>query len=119
MTRIIRFTSSHFPPPEPSLIPVGNNSQKCCIHKKDGSPNLQQQTGGQQFTDALGGGWNGELPTIPLHLTGKKKEVLTSFTHTVIIAYANCNHSPYQIPSTYNGGTVNGPGCLPAQFYIG
>ncbi|KAJ4408039.1 hypothetical protein N0V82_009778 [Gnomoniopsis sp. IMI 355080] len=73
---------------------VKNILGRCCMHNKNGQADEQKQSGGQQFTDALGGGWN------------------------VILAYANCNHDATQKPSTYNGGTVNGIGCLPASFYI-
>lgn len=77
-----RFISSHRPP-VPSLTPVGwNNSGKCCIHKKDGSPNYQEQSGGQQFTDALGGGWNGELPTFPAHLLNNERQRKTKKTRS-------------------------------------
>lgn len=32
---------------------------QCCIHNIFGTYDNQRQAGGQQFTDALGGGWNG------------------------------------------------------------
>jgi len=67
----------------------------CCIHNKNGNLDLQVQSGGQQFTNVLGGNWN------------------------TIVAYANCNHPVNTPPSDYNGGTVNGIGCLSAVMYLG
>jgi len=69
---------------------------KCCIHNSLGQYDQQHQSGGQQFTDALGGGWN------------------------VIIAYANCNHPDTRKPDTYSNShpQVNGWGCLGASMYI-
>lgn len=42
-----------------------NTSDRCCIHNKDGNLDNQKQSGGQQFTNALGGGWNGQSSLHP------------------------------------------------------
>lgn len=73
----------------------GHNIEVMCCFKTNTGANLwEDYIGGQQFTDANGGGWN------------------------VVIGYANCQHSPMQKPSDIGGWGVN-PICMRTQHYLG
>lgn len=71
-----------------------NILDNCCWYGADGKQLWGLAMSGQQFTDALGGGWN------------------------VIIGYGHCGHPATQKPSTIGGWGVN-KSCARWSEYVG